>query len=157
MNFIQKISFFNNEVAIVASDFFILEVRLSRLDDQECPNAITNKVAVWLKEYEKGNFIDFDFSLIESIANPKTKRDFVLAELTKVRVGEITTYKDLSAKVGLKKAYRFVGTCMAQNNIPIIIPCHRVLKSDLSLGKYSFGDPEFKNILLEHEKLMLKK
>lgn len=59
--------------------------------------------------------------------------------LLDVRYGDVTTYKELAQKSGHPKAYRAVGTALKKNKIPIIIPCHRVLKSDESLGNYNGG------------------
>ena len=53
--------------------------------------------------------------------------------------GETISYGDQARKVGKPKAYRAVGSANGKNPIPIIVPCHRVLASDGSLGGYSLG------------------
>lgn len=144
--------FFGKQITIVASAEYVETIRFSIDGDENKINAVTSKVAIWLKEYENGNFIDFDFNLIKEIKKPESKLENVYVALIKTKTGETITYKQLATLANVDNATRFVGTCMAKNNLPIIIPCHRVLKSDLSLGQYSFEGPAFKALLLEHEK-----
>jgi methylated-DNA-[protein]-cysteine S-methyltransferase len=59
--------------------------------------------------------------------------------MRKIPFGETITYGDQARKVGKPKAYRAVGSANGKNPIPIIVPCHRVLASDGSLGGYSLG------------------
>ena len=58
--------------------------------------------------------------------------------LSEIPPGKISTYKDI-AKALNSKAYQAVGNAMAKNKTPIILPCHRVIKSDGSIGQYSLG------------------
>ena len=68
-----------------------------------------------------------------------------------VPFGSTVTYKDLAEKTGNPKAVRAVGSAMRTNPIILAIPCHRVLKSDGSLGNYSAGGPANKDWLLTFE------
>lgn len=69
-----------------------------------------------------------------------------------VGYGATATYKVLAERVGRPGGARAVGMAMGRNPFPIIIPCHRILKSDGSLGGYSGpGGVEFKRRLLEME------
>ncbi|MGI0134029.1 MAG: methylated-DNA--[protein]-cysteine S-methyltransferase, partial [Candidatus Micrarchaeaceae archaeon] len=61
----------------------------------------------------------------------------VLVATVSVKRGCIITYKQLAARVGSPNAYRAVGTALRLNPFPIRIPCHRVVKSDGSIGGYS--------------------
>ncbi len=149
MRCIQKIKFFDKSVWIEANEQFVISVSLVDNAKLVNPNQVTNEVAAWLKEYENGNFTPFDQKLINFDLGTKT--NMVYKQLLKVHNGTIITYKDLSTKAGLNNAYRFAGSCMSKNNLPILIPCHRVLKNDLSIGQYSFGGPDFKKTLLMHE------
>ena len=63
------------------------------------------------------------------------------------RFGETLTYGELAQQVGQPGAARAVGQMMATNPIPIIIPCHRVLPADRSLGNYT-GGVQVKRFLL---------
>ncbi|MBM4240602.1 MAG: methylated-DNA--[protein]-cysteine S-methyltransferase [Euryarchaeota archaeon] len=70
----------------------------------------------------------------------------VLEKVMKIPYGEVRTYKDIAETLGTR-AYRAVGMALKRNPLPIIIPCHRVVKSDLSLGGYKGGTNMKKNIL----------
>ena len=61
--------------------------------------------------------------------------------------GKITTYKELSKSVGLENGQRLVGQIMKKNPFPVIIPCHRVIKSNGDIGGYLFGIDIKKNML----------
>jgi len=64
--------------------------------------------------------------------------------------GETRTYAWVAGKLGMPKAARAVGQALARNPLPIIIPCHRVIRSDGSLGGFTSGK-EWKPLLLEIE------
>ena len=69
-----------------------------------------------------------------------------------IPMGEVRTYKWVAKKAGSPRAYRAVGTILKNNPFPFIIPCHRVVKSDKSIGGYVFGARLKKYILgLEKE------
>ncbi len=71
--------------------------------------------------------------------------------LVKIPYGLTTTYAALAAKAGHPGAQRAVGNFMAANSFPVIIPCHRVIRSDGSFGRYSAGD-DWKPLLLGIER-----
>ncbi len=68
----------------------------------------------------------------------------------KIKSGQVARYKDIAKKIGDEKAVRSVGTAIGANPVCLIIPCHRVLTSDGSLGGYS-GGLDKKEWLLKHE------
>ena len=67
--------------------------------------------------------------------------------------GEVRPYAWLANEVARPGAVRAVGSTMARNPVPLIIPCHRVVRSDGSIGEYSLGGPHNKHELLAHEGL----
>ena len=75
----------------------------------------------------------------------------VYETLYNTKKGSVITYKELASKAGNPKAYRAVGNLMKKNPLPIIIPCHRVIKSDGSIGKFS-PSIKWKKYLLNLEK-----
>jgi len=79
----------------------------------------------------------------------------VYKKLLKVPKGKVTTYKDLAESVGLKNGQRVIGRIMNQNPYPVIIPCHRVVKSDGNVGGYSHGQ-DVKTTLLSKEGIKIK-
>tara|TARA_B100000902_G_scaffold26242_1_gene31614 strand:+ start:4326 stop:4631 length:306 start_codon:yes stop_codon:yes gene_type:complete len=77
--------------------------------------------------------------------------------LKKIPKGRISTYKEIAIALNTK-AYRAVGNAMANNPNPIIVPCHRVVKSDGSIGRYSYKDGIVTKIdLLKKEGVSIKK
>jgi len=64
----------------------------------------------------------------------------VYEKLLEVPEGRITTYKELANAVGLKNGSRIIGNIMKKNPFPIIVPCHRVVKSDGKIGGYVYGE-----------------
>ncbi len=83
---------------------------------------------------------------------PFTRKEIsVYRELIKVPAGSTISYGHLARRSGIPGGARFVGNAMAKNNFPIIVPCHRVIKSDGSMGNYS-GGVHIKKFLLDHEK-----
>lgn len=74
----------------------------------------------------------------------------VLRALARVPFGKLVSYGQLAAKLGKPGAARAVGGAMARNPIPIVLPCHRVVASDGSLGGFSGGLP-VKRWLHAHE------
>ena len=72
-----------------------------------------------------------------------------------IPLGETRSYKWVAKKSGKASAYRAVGTILKKNPYPLIIPCHRVVKSNNILGEYALGKSNKKRIL-ELEKEILK-
>lgn len=74
----------------------------------------------------------------------------VWRELQKIPLGRTATYTEIARRVGAPKAIRAVGSACAANPIALLIPCHRVVRSDGSLSSYRWGT-ERKRLLLERE------
>lgn len=71
----------------------------------------------------------------------------VYKKLAEVPKGKITTYSELAKAVGIQNGQRAIGNIMNKNQFPVIIPCHRVVKSDGSVGGYAYGQDIKKNML----------
>jgi O-6-methylguanine DNA methyltransferase len=65
--------------------------------------------------------------------------------------GEVRPYGWIAAEIGRPRAVRAVGTALGHNPVPLIVPCHRVVRSDGLLGQYSLGGPENKRTILAAE------
>jgi O-6-methylguanine DNA methyltransferase len=74
----------------------------------------------------------------------------VLEVTASIPPGQVRPYGWVAREMGNDKAVRAVGSALARNPVPIAIPCHRVVRSDGSLGNYAFGTP-LKRTLLAHE------
>ena len=70
--------------------------------------------------------------------------------------GSVSTYRLIAEQTGNPRGARAVGTAQATNPFPIVIPCHRVIRSDGALGGYG-GGTEMKRRLLEREGVVIKK
>ncbi|MFH1191239.1 MAG: MGMT family protein [Candidatus Omnitrophota bacterium] len=71
-----------------------------------------------------------------------------------IPIGTVRSYKWVAKKCGFPRAYRAVGTALKNNPYPLIIPCHRVVRSDKKIGGYVFGGGN-KKMILELEKEIL--
>ncbi len=78
----------------------------------------------------------------------------VWAELRRIPAGETRSYADIAIAVGQPKAVRASGTANGANTVAVLIPCHRVIRSDGTLGGYAYGLGR-KRILLEREGVAL--
>ena len=67
--------------------------------------------------------------------------------------GEVRPYGWVAAEIGRPKAVRAVGTALGHNPVPLIVPCHRVVRSDGMIGQYSLGGPQNKRTILTAEGL----
>ena len=79
----------------------------------------------------------------------------IYKKLSEVPKGKITTYGELAKAVGMKNGQRAVGRIMNKNPYPVIIPCHRVIKSDGKVGGYAYGE-EIKSNMLTKEGIKIK-
>lgn len=89
-----------------------------------------------VKEYYTGKKVDFsDYQLnLDNYTNFQKK---ILQTVRKIPYGEIRSYKKAAEAAGYSRAYRAVGNTMRNNPLPLVIPCHRVIKTDGSLGGFS--------------------
>ncbi len=79
----------------------------------------------------------------------------IYKKLLEVPFGYVTTYGELAKAINLKNGQRVVGRIMKNNPFPVIVPCHRVIKSDGNIGGYAYG-PERKQYMLSKEGLKIK-
>ena len=83
---------------------------------------------------------------------PFAKR--VYQVILNIPLGEVRTYKWVAQRAGNKNAYRAVGTILKNNPCPLIIPCHRVIKSNNISGEYALGKNNKKRILKLEKKII---
>jgi len=101
-----------------------------------------------LDEYFGGQRRVFDLPLDLSLS--KGFRQLVQRHLPEIGYGQTRTYGQVAELVGSPRAVRAVGTACATNPLPVVVPCHRVLKADGTPGGY-VGGPEAKTTLLRLE------
>lgn len=103
-----------------------------------------------IKNYLNGKVKNFDLK-IKFLAGTEFERK-VWSKTTSIPYGKTVSYKNLAQLVGHLGANRAVGTALAKNPIMLIVPCHRVIRSDGSIGRYSGGE-NIKKFLLEMENI----
>jgi methylated-DNA-[protein]-cysteine S-methyltransferase len=89
-------------------------------------------------EYFEGNRTAFDVEVDWQLSHG-FRREVLETLLSQVPFGHVVSYKDLAERAGHPKASRAVGTAMATNPVPIVVPCHRVLRTGGALGGYGGG------------------
>lgn len=114
----------------------------------EAPAAL-DEVRRELDEYFAGRRRAFDLGLDLRLVHAGFYRR-VLEALRKVRFGETLTYGEIAARAGNPRAHRAAGTAVGSNPLPIVVPCHRVVRAGGDVGNYG-GGPEMKRFLLELE------
>ncbi len=102
-----------------------------------------------LEEYFDGSRREFDLPLDMRLIR-STFRSRVLENMTKVPFGEAITYAEAATRAGNPRAQRAAGSALGANPIPVVIPCHRVVRTGGAVGNYG-GGPEMKRYLLRHE------
>lgn len=75
----------------------------------------------------------------------------VLMKALEIPAGEVRPYSWIAREIGRPGAVRATGSALAKNPVPLLIPCHRVVRSDGHIGRYSLGGPRNKRTLLEIE------
>ncbi len=101
-----------------------------------------------IDEYFTGRRMSFDMPL--DLRLSRGFRREVLAQLSAIGYGKTATYAWVAAAAGSPKAVRAAGSACATNPIPVVIPCHRVVRSDGTIGRYA-GGSDIKKALLALE------
>ncbi|MDE1921668.1 MAG: methylated-DNA--[protein]-cysteine S-methyltransferase [Candidatus Omnitrophica bacterium] len=105
--------------------------------DPSCPaEKIILKAVKQLEEYFQGKRKTFDLNL-EFTGTPFQNR--VWKALAEIPYGQTVAYKDIAQRINNPKAVRAVGTANGENPFCIIVPCHRVIAADGSIGGYGGG------------------
>jgi methylated-DNA-[protein]-cysteine S-methyltransferase len=90
-----------------------------------------------LHEYFEGERRSFDLQVDRSLLGPFARK--VLGRTALIPYGEVSTYARVAAAAGNPRASRAAGNALARNPIPIVIPCHRVLRTGGGMGGYAGG------------------
>lgn len=102
-----------------------------------------------LQAYLLGESVAFDVEILSLDGCPQFQQRVLMAEYNIPR-GWVSTYGRIAATLGVSGAARAVGNALARNPFPIVIPCHRAVRSDGSLGGYR-GGLAMKRALLKME------
>jgi methylated-DNA-[protein]-cysteine S-methyltransferase len=102
-----------------------------------------------LDEYFERRRDHFELALDWRLSHPGFYRR-VLRATSRVPFGQVITYGDAAKRAGNPRASRAAGTALGSNPIPIVVPCHRVIRAGGEIGNYG-GGPEMKHFLLQLE------
>jgi len=107
------------------------------------------RVADAVRDFLRGKPVSFEGRLDPGELTPFAAR--VIETVRRIPFGALRSYKWVAREAGSPKAARAVGQVLARNPLPIVVPCHRVVESDGSLGGYSGGGPDMKRRLIDIE------
>ncbi len=143
--------------AVVASGYksldetfaFLTEAEQARGHSPAARGGGATKAAVdALQHYADGNLDALDDVTVSQPGGPFLQRAWV--ELRGVKAGETDSYAGLAERAGSPAAVRAAGQACARNKVAPFVPCHRILRTDGTLGGYAYGLP-VKAALLAHE------
>lgn len=156
MKYIKYVDFKLGKIGIVEENGKIVKIVIINKNDENNKNVddfiekdtkLLVKAKNELEEYFEGKRKEFDLPLKQEGTEFQKK---VWNALSKIPYGETRTYKEIAKMIGNEKASRAVGMSNNKNNIPIIIPCHRVIGSNGKLVGYALG-LDMKQYLLDLE------
>ncbi len=153
------------KIWILATDSGLREIRLS---SREAPSRKEMRTRGWklvrrprwtdpwkrmIEAYLRGQERDLKAPLDLAIGTPFQRRVWEAAR--NIPYGVAWSYADLARRAGHPKASRAVGNALGANPIPIVVPCHRIIHADRSIGGFSSG-LDWKRYLLELERGQLE-
>jgi methylated-DNA-[protein]-cysteine S-methyltransferase len=110
------------------------------------------RVQEQIAAYFEGVHVDFDPDIPLALDGLTPFTSSVLGACRRIEFGQVLTYSELAARLGRPAAARAVGNALANNPLPLIIPCHRVIRSDGKIGGFSApGGTALKETMLLHE------
>lgn len=148
-----NVAFYKSPIGVLkifSTDYALQKIELVKdRNDFEC-SAFNYRVIEQLESYFEGKL--HSFNLPVEFPNATEFQKKIYDELLKVRYGKTKSYKELAQAAGCPNAFRAVGSAMAKNPIPIVVPCHRIINSNGRTGSYSLGGNDTKVFLLDFEK-----
>lgn len=140
------------DITIYAQDNYIIKICFGKheLDEYQITQGFNNELAmaeIQLDQYFHGQLKEFKLAIC---CEATEYQQLVWSNLCSVEYGEKITYKELAKICGNQNSSRAVANALSKNNLPIIIPCHRVIASDGSIGGYT-PDVKIKEKLLALE------
>lgn len=149
---------------VVAGEGGIVRIALAAESEEEVLTRLTRRISPriartgrdeitlareQLDRYFAGSLKDFDLPLDWRLT--KGFRRDVLVQTAAIPYGATASYSEVAGRAGSPRAVRAAGTALATNPLPIVVPCHRVLRSDGEVGSY-LGGSEMKEALLGMER-----
>ena len=135
-------------LTLVANENSVIELSWDKKIESDDQHPVLDLAQKQLQEYFNGKRKQFDLPL--TVTGSVFKKNIWKA-LQLIPYGKTISYLELAHTAGFPKAYRAAGTACGKNPVPIIIPCHRVIAQNGTLGGFS-GDINIKKFLLALEK-----
>lgn len=136
-------------LSYVNGEAHFLERLLDEFDDRPVFRSdALDDVRRELDRYFAGKVLRFDIPVDLSVVHGFSRK--VLEAAMRIRPGHVLSYTEIAAKAGNARASRAAGNALHDNPVAIVVPCHRIVRSDGSLGGYGGGLPA-KEWLLHHE------
>lgn len=110
--------------------------KINMEDRSDSTSLLLTSIKRNLTLYLSGEKVDFFSYPLEMNVSPSARR--VLNEVRKIPYGQVRSYKWIAQRLG-KRGYRAIGRILSINPLPIVIPCHRVIRADGNLGGFSSG------------------
>jgi methylated-DNA-[protein]-cysteine S-methyltransferase len=129
-------------VRISYLDWFPADATLADLSARVSPRVIEaperlDELRRELDEYFAGDRKRFEVGLDRALLGPFARK--VLGRTARIPYGKVSTYTEVATAAGSPRASRAAGNALARNPIPIVIPCHRVLRTGGGMGGYAGG------------------
>jgi methylated-DNA-[protein]-cysteine S-methyltransferase len=149
-------------IAAIESPAGVFRVTLPRPDERSAIDAVTRGIAASrdeaelegvrraLTNYFKGEQVEFSFPIDLKLEGHTDFQRDVWEATAEIPYGQLRSYGWIANHIGRPRTARAVGQALGANPLPIIIPCHRVVRSDGSLGGFS-GGLHWKEKLIELE------
>jgi len=102
----------------------------------QCETEVLREASRQINEYLAGKRMEFDLDLRYDGSDFRSR---VMEELNRIPYGEVRTYKQIAEAIGYPNSMRAVGSACADNPMPILVPCHRVVPSSGGYGNYRGG------------------
>lgn len=126
---------------------------LKEFPEAKCNKNLFKNLQNQIIAYFEGKIVDFNTDIPVLLNGTRDFSHKILSACRDITYGKTITYADLAQKAGFPNAGRAVGNALGKNPIPLIIPCHRVIRSDGKLGGFSaIGGTILKKRLLQLEK-----
>ncbi|HUC79195.1 MAG TPA: methylated-DNA--[protein]-cysteine S-methyltransferase [Candidatus Saccharimonadales bacterium] len=149
---------FNRKIMIVGQGQKVVAVCFNNQSDfsrylksstENDQSVALNNLKNQLSEYETGSRKQFDIKML--LSGTKFQQQ-VWGQISRIPYGQKMTYLEVAKAISKPRSYRAVANAIGKNPIAIVIPCHRVLKSNGDLGGYSSGI-DIKKLLLQKENI----
>lgn len=145
----MKCGYFKSQIGIIKISY-LDSIKKIELVDKISGKSEENEIFLLFKkqilEYLEGERQSFDHLDLLSLEGTDFQKS-VWKALLKIPYGKTSTYKKIANEIGNPKAVRAVGTAVGKNPFLIIVPCHRVIKADGSLGGFAYGSQIKKQLL----------